>query len=76
MPKLHLRQPGFTYRTCGLVTKHCESIQKFRETSDLKHTYQNELEKTSFDYDAAYFDSKALAKKTISDKILKDRAYL
>ena len=74
IPKLHLRQPGFTYRTCGLVTKHRESIQKFRETSDLKHIYQNELEKTSFD--AAYFDSKALAKKTISDKILKARAYL
>ena len=76
MPKLHLRQPGFTQRTCGLVTKHRESIQKFRETGDLKHIYQNELERTSFDYDAAYFDSKALAKKTISDKILKDRSYL
>ena len=28
-----------------------------------------------FDYDAAYSDSKDLAKKTISNKILKDRAY-
>ena len=28
-----------------------------------------------FDYDAAYSDSKDLAKKAISDKILKDRAY-
>ena len=28
-----------------------------------------------FAYDAAYFESKDLAKRTISDKILKDRAY-
>ena len=53
IPKLHLRQAGFTYRACGLVTKHRESIQKFRETGDLKHIYKNELEKISFDYDAA-----------------------
>ena len=32
MPKLHLRQPGFTYRACGTFTKHREIIKKFRET--------------------------------------------
>ena len=32
MPKLHLRQPRFTYSTCGAFTKHYERIQKFRET--------------------------------------------
>ena len=75
MPELHLKQPGFTYSACGPFTKHRERIQKFRETGNLKHLYRNELDKACFAHDAAYSDSKDLAKRTISDKILKDRAY-
>ena len=45
MSKLHLRQPGFTYSACGPFTKHCKKIQKFRETSNLKHLYRNDLKK-------------------------------
>ena len=37
--------------------------------------YRNELHKDCFAHDAAYSDSKDLANRTISDKILKDRAY-
>ena len=37
--------------------------------------YRNELDKDCFAHDAAYSDSKDLANRTISDKILKDRAY-
>ena len=36
MPELHLKQPGFPYSACGSFTKHCERIQKFRETGILK----------------------------------------
>ena len=68
MPELHLKQPGFIY------TKPRERIQKFRETGNLKHLYRNELDKACFAHDAAYSESKDLAKRTISDKILKDRA--
>ena len=75
MAELHLKQPGFTYSACGPFTKHCERIQKFRGTENLKHLYRNELDKACFAYDAAYSDSKDFAKRTISDKILKDRAY-
>ena len=50
-------------------------IQKFRKTSILKYLHRNELDKACFAHDAAYSDSKDLAKRTISDKILKDRAY-
>ena len=52
-----------------------KGIQKFRETCNLKHSYRNELEKTCFAHDAAYSESKDLARRTTSDKILKDRAY-
>ena len=48
---------------------------KIRETGNLKHLYRNELGKACFAYDAACCDGKDLAKRTISDKILKDRAY-
>ena len=75
MQKLHLKQSGFTYSACGPFTKHRERIQKFRETGRLRHLYRNELEKVCFVHDAAYSESKDLAKRTISEKILKDRAY-
>ena len=73
MTELHLRQPGFTYCACGPCTMHRERINKFRETGTLDHIYQKKLSKTCFANDAAYSDSKDLAKRTISDKILKDR---
>ena len=50
-------------------------IQKFRGTGNLKHLYRNELDKAWFAHDRAYSDSKDLAKRTISKKIWKDRAY-
>ena len=71
--KLHLKQPGFTYSACGSFTKH--EIHKFRETCNLKHLYRNELEQACFAHDTAYSDSKDLGKRTISDKVLQDRAF-
>ena len=71
---MHLKQSGFTYKACGLFTRHCERIQKFKERCNLKHLYKNELDKACF-AQVAYSDSEDLAKRTISDKILKDRAY-
>ena len=63
MPELHLKQPGFIYSACGPFTKHRERIQKFRKTGNSKYLYRNELDKTCFAHDAAYSDSKDLAKK-------------
>ena len=75
MPELHLKQPRFTYTTCGPFTKYRERIQQFRETGYLKNLYRDKLDKVRFPDDAAYFDGKDLAKKTVSDQILKYRAY-
>ena len=69
---MHLRQPGLNCRTCGLFTKHCERILKFKEAGDLNYICKNELEKISFSHDPLYADSKDLAKRTVLDKILKD----
>ena len=43
MPEWHLKLPGFTYSSCGPFTKHCERVQKFRQTGNLKHLYRNDI---------------------------------
>ena len=73
MPDLHLKQPGLIYSAYGPFTKHRERIQKFREIGNLQHLYRNELDKTCFSHDAAYSDSKDLAKRTNSDKVLNNK---
>ena len=75
MPEMHLRQPGFTYSVCGPFTKRKQIIQKFMQTGDTNCIYRNELDKACFQHDAAYSDSKDLAKRTQSDKVLKDKAF-
>ena len=73
--ELHLKQPGFIYRACRQFTKHHERIKTFRETGHLKHLYRNELYKPCFGHDPGYSDSEDLAKITISDKVLREKAY-
>ena len=75
MPEIHLRQPQFTYSACGPFTRHEQRIQKIKETGDTNYIYMNELDKACFTHDAAYSDSKDLTKRTIADKILKNRAF-
>ena len=75
MPEIHLRQPQFTYSACGPFTKHEQRIQKFKETGDTNYIYKNELDKACFVHDAAYSDSKDLTKRTVADKILKNKAF-
>ena len=71
MPKMHLRQPGFTYSACGPFTKNKERIQKFKKTGDTKYIYRNELNKACFQHDMAYGDFKDLPKRTAVDKVFK-----
>ena len=52
-----------------------KELKNFGDIGNLKHLQRNELEKVPFAHDGAYSDSKELAKRTISDKILKVRAY-
>ena len=75
MPEMHLRQPQFTYSACGPFTKHKQRIQKFKETEDTNYIYKNQLDKACFAHDAAYSDSKGLTKRTVADKILRNRAF-
>ena len=75
MPEMYLKQSRFTYSTCGPFTKNKERIQKFKETEDSRYVYKNGLDKACFQHDTAYGDFKDLAKRTVSDKILRDKAF-
>ena len=48
MPKMHLKQPGFTYSACGPFTKNKERIEKFMQTGNTDFIYRNELNKLAF----------------------------
>ena len=75
MPEMHLKQPRFTLSACGQVTKTKEIIQKFKETGDTNYIYKNELDEACFQHDMAYGDFKDLARRTASDKVLKNKAF-
>ena len=51
MPEIHFRQPGFIYNACLPFTKNKERIPMFKETSDSRYIYQNELNKACFQHD-------------------------
>ena len=69
MPKMHLKQPGFTYSVCDPFTKNKERIGKFMQTGNVDFIYKNHLNKSCFQHDMAYGKSKDLAKRTESDKV-------
>ena len=51
MPEIHLKQPGFTYSTCGPFNTNKVRIQKFKETGNANYIYKNEFHKTYFQHD-------------------------
>ena len=82
MPEMHLKQPGFTYSACGPFTKNKERIEKFMQyLYEMKFiwntdfTYRNEYDKAWFQLDMAYCKTKDLAKRTQSDKVLRNKAF-
>ena len=72
---MHLGKPGFTYSPCGPFTKNKERIQELEKTGDSRDIYQNELDKACFQRDMAYGDFKDSTKRTVSDKILRDKSF-
>ena len=75
MPEMHLKQPGFTYSSCGPFTKNKEIIQKVKETGDTSYIYKNDLDKTCFQNNMAYGDFKDLERRIPSDKVSGDKTF-
>ena len=66
MPEKHLKEPGFTYSACGPFKK---------KKGNTSYIYKNELDKACFQHEMAYGDFKDLARRTASDKILRDKPF-
>ena len=75
MAEMHLKQPGYTYSACGPFTKNKERIEKFMQTGNTDFIYRNELDKACFQHDMAYGNFKDLARRTASDKVLRDKGF-
>ena len=64
MLEMHLKQPGFTYSSCGPFTKNKERIENFMQTGNTDYIYKNELDKSCFQHDMAYGKYKDLTRRT------------
>ena len=70
---MHLKQPGFTYSACGSFSNSKERIEKIMQTGNTDYIYKNDLYKACFQHDMSYGKYKDQAKRTESDKALKDK---
>ena len=75
MPEMHLKQPGFTYSALRPFTKSKERIHNFKKTGNSRYIYKNELDKACFQHDIAYGDFKDLVRRTVADKVLRNKAF-
>ena len=66
MPEMHLKQPGFTYSACGLLTRNKQRMQNFMQAGDTNYIYKNELNEACFQHDMAHRDFKDLKRRTQS----------
>ena len=62
MPELDLKQPRFTYSTCGPFTRNKERIEKFMQTGNTDYIYRNQLDKACVQHDMNYGISKIWSK--------------
>ena len=75
MPKMHLKQPGFTYSACGPFTENNQRIKESMHTGDTSYIYRNDLDKACFQHDKTYGKYKDLTNRTQSVRVLRDKAF-
>ena len=57
------------------LQKTKKEFKNLKETGDTNYIYKNELDKACFQHDIAYGDFKDIARRTASDKVLRDKAF-
>ena len=57
------------------LLKTKKEFKKILKTGDTSYIYKNELDKVCFQHDMAYGDFKYLARRTASDKIVRDKVF-
>ena len=73
MPEMDLKQPDFTYSTCGTFIRNKDRIQKFMSRGNTDYIYKNDLDKACFQHNMAYGKYKDLTTRTESDKVLRGK---
>ena len=58
MLEMHLKQPGFICSACGPFTKNKEIMEKIMQSGNTDFICRNELDKSCFQHDMAYGQSK------------------
>ena len=48
-------------------------MQKLKKAEDLRHIYQNKLDKSCFNHDKVYGDFEDFPRRTASDKVPRDK---
>ena len=74
MPEMYLKEPGFTQSVCGPFTKTKKEFKNFKKQEIQTIFTKINLIKLVFN-DIAYVDFTDLAKRTVSDKVLRDKAF-
>ena len=69
-------QPEFAYSICGSFAKNIEKIQNFKEIGYSRYLYQNDVDKAYFQHDIVYKDFKDMPRRTVSNKLFPDKAFI
>ena len=75
MPEMHLKTVWFCLQCLWSIYHKQRKIEKFMQTGNTNFIYRNELDEACFQHDMAYSKSEDLAKRTQSDKALRDKAF-
>ena len=76
MPEVHLKQPTFAHIASSPFTKNKQRIENFMQAGNTDFIYKNVLDKACFQHYMAYGEPKDLARRTESDKILRDKTFI
>ena len=76
MPEMHLKEPTFAYIASGPFTKNKQRIENFMQAGNTDFIYKNVLDKACFQHYMAYGEPKDLARRTESDKVLRDKTFI
>ena len=72
MPEMHLKQLGFTYTAYGPFTRKNED---WKINAEWKYRLYLQKWQGCFEHDMAYGKFKDLAKRTQSEKVLRDKTF-
>ena len=75
MQEMHLKQHGFTYSSVVHLQKTKNELKSLGRQEMQILFNKNELNKACFQHDMVYGESKDLAKRTHSDKVLTDKVF-